>query len=179
MTRVLALAALLTIAASAAWAAEAPTTVLLVRHAEKAKGEGRDPALTARGTARAQALARALGPVPVAAIYSTPFKRTQATAAPTAAAKGLSVQVTPAERGFPKALAERILREHRGRTVLVVGHSNTLGPTLAALDAGPTFTLDESEFGDLFVATVPARGPGSVVRLALPPWPTTPDPKGD
>ena len=148
--------------------AEPATTVLLVRHAEKASDGGRDPTLTARGQAWSRALAVALAPAGVRAIYATPFKRTLQTAAPTAAALGLRVHETPVQADFTRDLARQILEAHRGQTVLVVGHSNTLGPTIAALGGGPTFELEESAYGDLFVCTVPAAGPPTLLRLKVP-----------
>jgi broad specificity phosphatase PhoE len=141
------------------------TTVLVVRHAEKVTETGKDPELTAEGRARAENLAAMLKDVEVAAIYSTPFKRTVDTGAPVAREKGLEITLTEASRGFVAALAERILSESLGRTVLVVGHSNTVGPTLAALGCGEPFELDESEYGDLFVCTLPDSGRPSVLRL--------------
>jgi len=171
MIRTLAIAAALLVSTACTRHAAAPaTTVLLVRHAEKAKDGGRDPALTEAGRARAEALAVALGGSGISAIYSTPFARTQTTAAPTATALSIPVSISKVEAGFTEALARQILSAHRGETVLVVGHSNTLGPTLQALGAGPTFELDASRYGDLFVCTIPADGPPSVVRLMLQPW---------
>lgn len=156
--------------ACTAHAVEPPTTVLLVRHAEKAKDGGADPALTEQGRARAEALAVALADSGISAVYSTSYARTKATAAPTAEALGVPVRITPARAGFTQALAEQIRASDAGKTVLVVGHSNTLGPTLAALGAGPSFEIDESRYGDLFICTIPDKGPPSVVRLMLQPW---------
>jgi len=141
------------------------TTVLLVRHAEKVATTDKDPDLTDDGHAHARALVETLARVDLAAIYSTPFTRTRDTVAPVAAAKGLEITVVEAGPDLATTLARRILEEHRGRTVLVSGHSNTLGPTLEALGAGPSFELDESEYGDLFVCTIPEQGPPRVLRL--------------
>jgi broad specificity phosphatase PhoE len=141
------------------------TTILLVRHAEKAATAGDDPELTQEGRARAEKLATAIEDVDIAAIYSTPFKRTRDTVAPIASAKGIEVIVTEAGPGFTDDLAARILEDHRGETVLVVGHSNTLGATIQTLGGGPAVDLDESEYGDLFVCTIPDGGVPVVLRL--------------
>ena len=141
------------------------TTVLLVRHAEKATTSGSDPELTDEGMARAEALAVVLADVEITAIYSTSFKRTEATAAPTAAKTGIATTVVEVGPTFIKDLADRILETNRGETVLVVGHSNTIGATLAALGAGPPFDLEDHEYGDLFICTIPDKGEPSVIRL--------------
>jgi broad specificity phosphatase PhoE len=160
------LVAFVTLLAAGSAAAQT-TTVLLVRHAEKAATGGSDPALTAEGRARAQRLAQVLEHVDLAAVYSTPFTRTRDTAGPVAAAKRIDLTVTEVGPNFVENLAERILSEQRGKTVLVVGHSNTLGPTIAALGAGEAFELDESEYGDLFVCTIPETGPPTMLRLTF------------
>ncbi len=141
------------------------TTVLLVRHAEKAATGGTDPELTDKGHERAEALAAMLAEVDIATIYSTPFNRTRDTAAPVAKAKGLEVTITEVGPDFTKKLAETILASDRGKTVLVVGHSNTLGPTIAALGGGPTFEIDEKIYGDFFVCTIPDEGEPTLIQL--------------
>ena len=64
-------------------------TLLLLRHAEKETGP--DPALSARGKARAQQLASALAPVQ--AVWSTDTRRTRATAAPLVQKLQLPLQI--------------------------------------------------------------------------------------
>ena len=52
------------------------TTVILVRHAEKAtEGMANDPPLSAAGVGRAKELARVLAGTKLAAIYTTPYER--------------------------------------------------------------------------------------------------------
>lgn len=74
-------------------------TLLLIRHGEndytkKGKLAGHLPNvhLNERGQQQAQALADALKDVPLTAIYASPLERAQETAAPIAAARGLSIQ---------------------------------------------------------------------------------------
>lgn len=145
--------------------AESTTTVLLVRHAEKATTGGSDPELTEEGMARAEALAAVLADVDISVIYSTPFKRTKATAVPTAAMSGIETTIVAVGPTWVKDLADRILENERGRTVLVVGHSNTIGATLAALGAGQAFDLEDHEYGDLFICTIPDDGEPTFIRL--------------
>ena len=82
-----ALVALLALApvARAQSAPAASTTVILVRHAEKAAEPADDPPLTAAGATRADALVDLVKDAGVTAVVSTQFQRTRLTAAPTAA----------------------------------------------------------------------------------------------
>jgi len=67
----------------------------VVRHAEKA-ADGNDPDLSAAGQQRAEGLARILKDAEITAIFTTEFKRTQETAAPTAKELHVSPTVIPA-----------------------------------------------------------------------------------
>lgn len=134
----------------------ADTTVVVVRHAEKATFGAPDPELSEAGVARAKALADVMAPMKPVAVLSTKFKRTRNTAAPTAAKLGLEVQVLEGK------FEEEILAKYRGKTVLVVGHSNTVPQLVAALGAPRPKDLCEGEFDDLFVVRVPEKGAASV-----------------
>lgn len=130
--------------------AEADVLVVVVRHAEKATDDPRDPGLAARGHARAAALAAALaGSLPDVA-YATQFKRTQQTAAPAALAAGITVTVRPVQGDSAAADATNLARELRalpaGSVALVVGHSNTVPGIVAALDGRPETAMPETEY---------------------------------
>ncbi|OAV45412.1 histidine phosphatase family protein [Lewinella sp. 4G2] len=140
--------------------ATAVTTFYLVRHAEKQDGE--DPALTDEGTERAARLATILADKDIKAVYSTATKRTQMTAAPTAAAYGLTVQDYDA--GDLAGFAATVKQGHRGENVLIVGHSNSTPSLANEISQNSTLErFDESDFGNLIVIEVPAEG-GATVR---------------
>jgi broad specificity phosphatase PhoE len=125
-----------------------PTTLIVVRHADRA---GSEDALSAAGGLRAEALAHTLGAEPLAAIYHSDTRRAQDTAAPLARVLGLTPLVRPARD--TSNLVSEILAEHRGERVLVVGHSNTV-PQIIAAAGGPALPdLPENEFDHLFVVT--------------------------
>lgn len=107
-----------------------PLVVYVVRHAEKG-AEGDDPELTEAGSARAAELARMLREVPLTGVASTDWKRTKATAQPTATDHHLDLKLYDP----PDALAATLI-EARG-TWLVVGHSNTVPQLVAALTGAP------------------------------------------
>lgn len=142
------------------------TTVIVVRHAEKAAEPAADPPLTALGQARANALVDVVRDAGIQAIISTQFARTRGTVAPTAAKLGLSVETVDARLPqHPQLLADGLLATHRGQTVLVVGHSNTVPAIVAALGAPKPADICDAGYDNVFVVTVPVSGPATVVRL--------------
>jgi broad specificity phosphatase PhoE len=158
-------------------AAQEPTVVVLVRHAEKAAAGGQDPELTEAGTARAGALAAALAEAGVDAVVTTQLRRTRLTAQPLMRELGLSPEVVPAGGpDHPKAVADAV-RRHAGKTVLVVGHSNTVPAIVTALGAPPMGELCDHEYSNLFVVVLrPGEAPTLVQsRYGAPdPAPTAP-----
>lgn len=144
---------------------EAPTTLFLVRHAEKANQTDASP-LTDRGKARAEKLADLLRDANVRAVFSTNYVRTRETARPLAERRNLTVQpYDPKDEAFAKTL----LKAQAGRRVLVVGHSNTIPKLVNALAGTSLPNLADSEYDALFVVTVPRRGPPAVVTLRYNP----------
>jgi broad specificity phosphatase PhoE len=141
----------------------APTTVILVRHAEKASAPAADPALTPAGEARARALLDAVKDAGIDAIITTQFARTKSTAAPAAATLGIAPEVVAAGgANHPQEVAAAI-RRHAGHTVLVVGHSNTIPAIIAALGGPQPPAICDEQYDDLFVLTVPAAGPARLI----------------
>lgn len=129
------------------------TTVILVRHAEKAS-QDEDPPLSDAGSARARELARVLAVTPIDAIYTTQYARTRQTAAPLAEASGIEARTFPAAKGYAAAMAAHIRSRHEGETVVVVGHSNSTPDVARALGATNVPKIEESQFDYLFVVTL-------------------------
>lgn len=155
----LALGLLPLLALTAARPAAPPTVVYLVRHGEKDLTPGlTDPLLTTAGEARAQALADRLTRQRPAALFTTNTHRTRATLGPLALAAHLTPLVYSAQA--PAALAARISQEYPGKTVVVVGHSNTLLPLLAALGVREVVPeLKDDEYDNLYKVTLRAHKP--------------------
>lgn len=124
--------------------ADSPT-FLLVRHAEKAADDPRDPSLTPLGEARAQRLAAELRDAPLVAVYSTDTHRTRATATPAAQAHGLPVM--PYDPRNAETFARELRARHASGLVLVVGHSNTVPALAAALCDCTVASMTEQEYG--------------------------------
>ena len=156
---------LLGLVASGPAAAKPPvTTIYLVRHAEKDPTAGaNDPALTPAGEARARLLAQRLARRHPAALFTTDTRRTRATLAPLALAVGLVPERYDAQH--PDALAIHIYQDFVGKTVVVVGHSNTLLPLLKALGVQPAITeIKDAEYDYLFQV---ALRPNEPARLKV------------
>lgn len=152
----------------------APTTIVVVRHGEKAAASAADqrleadPPLSAAGEARARALAELLADAQIGAVYATQYRRTQLTAEPTARRFGLAVQAYPASRAVAEdaaALAAEIRERYRGQSVLVVGHSNTVPAIVEALSGAPVAEIDEAVYDNAFVVVIPQAGAARLYRL--------------
>ena len=133
--------------------AEQDATYYLLRHADKVRGPeaGDDPALNDTGKARAQFWAEHLKDVDFDAVYSTDFKRTRSTALPVAEQNKLPVQIYEATDLYN----EEFKKETLGKTVLVVGHSNTTPAFVNAILGSQKFSdIDDSVFGNLYIVKV-------------------------
>lgn len=174
--RSLALLAALAILAPACLRAQGsssePVTVIIVRHAERATSDPRDPPLDSIGRVRAEALAEAVRGAGVQAIYVTQYRRTRETAEPLARALGITPEVitagTPAS-AHASAVARTLLDRHRGQVALVVGHSNTIGPIARALGAPLRENLEDHEYEHLYIVTADGSSPAKFVAVRYGP----------
>jgi 2,3-bisphosphoglycerate-dependent phosphoglycerate mutase len=143
------------------------TTVVIVRHAEKSAAPPDNPPLSTAGQERAQTLARVLEGAGVRAVYATQFARTQQTAQPLATQLGLSV--TQIDAADADGLVNHILSNHRGETVLVAGHSNTVPVIIEKLRGGQIPPITDTEYDKLFIVTLYRFGKAKVVQLRYGP----------
>lgn len=137
-------------------------TVYLVRHAEKL-AEGKDPALTVCGLARADALVTSLAGVKLAAVYATPYQRTRQTAA--AVAKQQQLAVTD----YDPRQVELLVTQLKAQTlpVLVVGHSNTVPELVAQLSGIAMAPLTEQDYDLLYQVKLTAPVSVSISRQSF------------
>ena len=147
-------------------ATAAAQSVILVRHAERADmaaggspSMAADPALSAEGRSRADRLAAMLQQADIRAIFVTQYRRTQQTAAPLAAALGITPTVIQADDEAALLAQIRAAQGH----VLVVGHSNTVPSVTAALSSTPAVPIADGDFGNLWI--VATTGSPRVLRL--------------
>ncbi|HEY0896674.1 MAG TPA: phosphoglycerate mutase family protein [Sphingobacteriaceae bacterium] len=141
------------------------TTVYVVRHAEKDVSDpsDRNPPLSKTGQQRAADLFRVLEKENVDAIFSTDYLRTRSTAGPVAENRNITIAAYPPS-DFA-GLAEKIKKEYAGKTVLVVGHSNTVLQIVQALGGQPGISeLTEEDYDYLFRVTI---GDGGKTETAV------------
>lgn len=145
------------------------TTVMVVRHAEKSTDDPRDPSLSAAGEARAKALSDVLADAGVSDIYTTHYKRTRQTAEPLAQRIGVSITERPitAQNSATHSadLAREILAKSAGKSVLVVGHSNTVPDIVKALSGYSIPEITDPEYDHIFVVVIPATGRPRLMKL--------------
>lgn len=154
------------------WLQRPATTVIVVRHAEKAAEvtpglppcaagpppSDQDVSLAPAGTARAQDLLAALEDADVAAVYVTQYRRTCETAKRVIENQGIVPTVFPVgenRQRFADELAAEILSNQRGQVVLVVSHSDTVPMIIEALGAGIVPPIGEPDYDNMFIVIVP------------------------
>ena len=160
------------IAIGLAWffESQATTTLIFVRHAEKQLAPEDDPELTEAGRRRVAELTRQLVDADVVAgvdaIYSTPFKRTMQTAEPLAEALDLPIRRYDPDPEDPEAMLEDIVRRHKGKIILIVGHSNTIPELIAELGASKKVPpIADNEYDNLYLISIPWFGKTKTIRL--------------
>jgi broad specificity phosphatase PhoE len=169
---ILALLAAVGLGLAARGVLEASTTLVVVtRHAEKAADGSADPPLSPAGLERATRLAAIFGAGPrdlaIDAIFVTQWQRSAATAKPLAARLGVPV-ITLADDDIA-GLKSRILGEYRGGRVLVIAHSDTVGPIVHALAGGAESpSVGEVGYGAAYVIAIPRWSRPTVLGVALP-----------
>jgi broad specificity phosphatase PhoE len=151
------------------WATAGSTTIIVIRHAEKdVSVNATDPPLSQAGEARAQLLAQMFGDAKAVghldAIYVSSALRNRLTAAPLAARLGISEVVAPADDSA--ALARRVLHEHTGGRILIVGHADSVPQVVAALSGySKVPEIRAEEYGTMYIVTVPRVGHPNLLRL--------------
>ena len=130
------------------------STIYLVRHAEKVIEEASDPALTKVGQARSKTFAAMLHGKNVTHVFSTPYKRTRDTAAPTAHEHGILVEEYNPDEG--QLIVDKL--KALDGVILLTGHSNTI-PRLVNLLTGTNFEdLDERVYDRVYIVSLDEHG---------------------
>ncbi len=132
------------------FAQQKTTTIYLIRHAEKVDSST-NPDLSSTGLERAAHWGKIFSDIPFDAIYSTDFTRTKQTAAPTATNKKLDVILYD-----PKSIDfDTFKNENLGKTILVVGHSNTTPDFVNKLINQNVYAaIEDTTFGNLYIVTL-------------------------
>jgi broad specificity phosphatase PhoE len=129
------------------------STYYLIRHADKDRSDktNRNPDLTEAGVKRAANWAAHFKTVKFDMVYSTDYNRTKQTAMPTAIANNLELQFyNPSDMKI-----EEFMEKTKGKTVLIVGHSNTTPAfTNGLLGEKKYEDIDDNNYANLYVVTV-------------------------
>jgi|25BtaG_2_1085352.scaffolds.fasta_scaffold03437_3 broad specificity phosphatase PhoE len=136
---------------------EATTHYYFIRHAEKemTDPQDRNPQLSEAGIKRTAKWAEVFEEVEFDLIYSSNYHRTMNTARAVTDKQQKKIDIFD-----PKKLNDtEFQKKTKGKTVLVVGHSNT-NPAFVNLLLGENKyqDLDETEYGSLFIVTVSPDG---------------------
>ena len=133
--------------------ADSVSTFYFIRHAEKDRSDSEniDPELSQKGLGRAMHWAEILDEVPIDAIYSTDYERTQMTAAPMAVKKNLTVQIYD-----PRLIdIEQFKAENLNKKVFIVGHSNTTPEFVNKMIGQEKYgQIDDLQNGSLFIVEI-------------------------
>jgi hypothetical protein len=142
------------------------TTVILVRHAERAREPG-ESALTPEGRQRAQALVAAIAEKKITAIYSPDRGRNRETVQPLATHFGMTITLVPEARlsntrRFADEFVQEVLAKHAGGVVVWVGNNSPVGiwgGNLKEIYRRLGGTGDApGRYDDLFIITIPDQG---------------------
>jgi broad specificity phosphatase PhoE len=111
-----------------------------------------DPALSKQGVARAESLVNVLKEFTPDAIYSTNYIRTKATVTPLAKKHHLEIQMYDPKN--QTAFAEQ-LKSAEGKTIIVVGHSNTAPRLVNILALTDKYKdLEDSVYDQLYIVRI-------------------------
>ena len=121
--------------------------VVIVRHAEKAASDDKDPDLSSAGLARAGVLAEMLKDSAIVSIFVSEFKRSSETAASTARSLSITPTVVPAKDTNVLVTKLHALTGN----ALVVGHSNTIPELIKALGIDVPVSIPENDYTQFFV----------------------------
>lgn len=136
---------------------ESVTVYYFIRHAEKDTSDptDKDPELTEAGIKRAEKWAEIFKEVPFDLIYSSDFKRTRETAKKIAGSQNQEIQLYDSGKLNDQGFQQKT----KGKTVLVIGHSNT-NPKFVnyILEEEKYSDIDDKESGSLFIVSVSPDG---------------------
>jgi 2,3-bisphosphoglycerate-dependent phosphoglycerate mutase len=141
------------------------TVVVLVGPAEKDIGTIDDPPLSDDGELRAQRLARMFGegagPERLSAVYTSGTRAAQQTAAPLAERLGIH----PIVVSNAKDTAARVMHDHEGDTVLLIGTSASVPQLVREFSGRDLATSKDDEYDTVYVISIPTFGDSRILRL--------------
>lgn len=131
------------------------TTYYFIRHAEKDRSNPAEdnPHLKVDGLNRAENWSSILGNIKFDAVYSTDYYRTKETAQPTADKNKLDITIY--KSSDLNTMIDGFLNNTKGKTVLIVGHSNTIPDFVNAVLGKKKYEdIEDSNNGNLYIVTI-------------------------
>lgn len=127
------------------------TKIILLRHAEKEKDGSKDPKLSELGLQRAEKLSLMLSDFSIDKLFATNYIRTKETLSVISKKNNLAIINYDAKDAN---FAKNLVKNELGKTVIIVGHSNTIPKLANVLIKKDTYTdLLENEYGKLWILT--------------------------
>lgn len=129
------------------------TTYYFIRHAEKIRTDktNKNPDLNEIGKKRAEYWNTVFKNVAFDEIYSTDYKRTLQTAAPTAKSKNLEIKLYSPDNLYD----EDFQLKTTGKTVLIVGHSDTTPLLINKISGKEIYPeIDDTMNSNLYIITI-------------------------
>lgn len=129
------------------------TKIYVVRHAEK--DTGNNPQLTAAGRKRAGDLLQILQQKNIQRIYSTPYRRTIQTGDSLRIQQHIDTLIYKADTTGQGIYDKIVAAGDGGKTILIIGHSNTVPRIIRKLGAKdfPSTDIPDMEFDNLYLIT--------------------------
>ncbi len=126
------------------------TQYYFIRHAEKVDSS-KNPDLSEKGLEKAQQWKTLFSKINFDAVYSTDFNRTLQTIQPIVADNNQLLKIYN-----PKMIdIEAFKKETHGKTILIVGHSNTIPNMVNQIIKENKYTnIEENQFGNLYIVTL-------------------------
>jgi len=141
------------------------TTYYFIRHAEKLRIDKTDknPNLNYNGYKRAEAWKDVFSNISFDAVYSTDYNRTKLTAKPTADSNNLPILLYNPNSMYSEAFKNNT----KGKTVLVVGHSNTTNVFVNKILGVKKYEeINDNNNSNLYIVTI-TDGKSSSVLLKI------------
>lgn len=157
LTLILLIAFIGPVSAQETTASNQTSTYYFIRHAEKDKSDksNKNPDLIMEGVLRAAKWSLVFDNLKFDAVYSTDYNRTRNTAKPTAEKNGLDITIYDPRNIDVKTFLETT----KGKTVLVVGHSNTTPMFVNSILGTKKYqSIDETNNANLYIVTVSSSG---------------------
>ena len=139
--------------------------IFLVRHAEKQVDGTSDPALTQAGLKRASDLADLLASAEIQHVYTSDYRRTRLTAAPSALQAGVELKSYEISELTELARTLSSLKQN----VLVVGHSNTTPELVKLLGGDAGSDIPEWQYDRVYLVRINDQRAVDTVLLHLQP----------